>query len=68
MEWGLQEADREGVECWIDSSPFGLGLYKKFGWKEVGYLDVDLGRWGGEAGKVRRTVHMVRSPVVKGDS
>ena len=31
LEWGLQEADREGVECWIDSSPFGLGLHKKFG-------------------------------------
>lgn len=62
LEWGLQQADREGVECWIDSSPFGLGLYKKFGWKEVGYLDIELGKWGGEQGKVRRTVHMVRQP------
>jgi GNAT superfamily N-acetyltransferase len=68
LEWGLQEADREGVECWIDSSPFGLGLYKKFGWKEVGYLDVDLGRWGGEEGKVRRTVDMVRQPHGKDNS
>lgn len=62
LEWGLQEADREGVECWIDASPFGLGLYKKFGWKEVSYLDVELGKWGGEEGKVRRTVNMVRPP------
>lgn len=67
LEWGLSEADRQGRECWIDASPSGLGLYKKFGWKEVGVLDVDLGRWGGEQGKVARTVHMVRAPQVKAE-
>lgn len=63
LDWGLKEADKEGLECWIDSSPFGLGLYKKHGWEEVGYLDIDLGRWGGEQGKFARTVHSECSPI-----
>jgi GNAT superfamily N-acetyltransferase len=62
LEWGLQKADEEQLNCWIDASPFGLGLYKKVGWKEVGKLNVDLGQFGGEEGKVRTTVHMVRAP------
>ena len=63
LEWGLAEADREGVECWIDASPFGLGLYKKHGWKEVGYLDADLTKWGLEEGTpLHRMVHLVRQP------
>lgn len=31
MEWGLKKADELGVEMWIDSTPFGLPLYKKHG-------------------------------------
>jgi GNAT superfamily N-acetyltransferase len=30
LEWGMQEADREGVECWIDCSLIGSRLYKEF--------------------------------------
>ena len=65
LESGLREADKEGVDTWIDSSPQGSGLYKKLGWKEVGGIDIDLGRWGGEKGKIRRTVCMVRPPKVQ---
>ncbi|KAG0649107.1 hypothetical protein D0Z07_4391 [Hyphodiscus hymeniophilus] len=62
LAWGLSEADRLGVECWIEASPFGLGLYKKKGWVEIEHVDVDLGRWGGEEGKTDRLVYMVRPP------
>lgn len=64
LKWGLDKADEEQVDCWIDASPYGLGLYKKFGWKEVGNLDVELDKWGGENGKTERTVHMIRPPKV----
>jgi GNAT superfamily N-acetyltransferase len=51
LEWGLQEADREGVESWINASPYGIGLYKKFGWEECGTLDVELEKiWGEDRG------------------
>lgn len=42
LEWGVQGADDQGVKCWIEASPFGKGLYKKYGWEEVGLLDVDV--------------------------
>ena len=60
LEWGLQEVDELGLECWLDASPYGLGLYKRYGWKEVKVLDFDLSRWGGEDGDVHRTVCMIR--------
>jgi GNAT superfamily N-acetyltransferase len=65
LRWGLAKADEEQVECWIDASPAGLGLYKKFGWVEVGHLDLDLKDWRGGESKVSRTVHLVRPPTAK---
>jgi len=29
LEWGLEKADREGLECWIEASPVGKPLYEK---------------------------------------
>jgi GNAT superfamily N-acetyltransferase len=61
LEWGLEKADKEGLECWIEASPAGKPLYEKVGWKEVGATDVDLRKWGwkGKDG-VKRTVSMFR--------
>lgn len=36
LEWGLEKADREGLEWWIEASPAGKPLYEKLGWREVG--------------------------------
>lgn len=62
LEWGLAKCDEEGLDCWIDASKAGKGLYEKFGWKEVGGVDIDLGRWGGTKGGVDRVTCMVRPP------
>jgi hypothetical protein len=43
MAWGVGEADRRGLPCFLESSPLGQGLYKKFGFEEVGSFEVDLG-------------------------
>lgn len=48
LERGLEKVDREGVESWIDASPAGKALYENMGWREVGYLKMELGRWGGK--------------------
>jgi predicted acetyltransferase len=45
---GLKEADRRGLPAFIEASPVGLGLYKKFGWKEVVKTTVNLKEFGGE--------------------
>jgi len=65
LQWGLAMADEQGVECWIDASPFGKGLYEKMGWKEISFVEVDLGKWGGEEGVTTRTVNMLRLPGAK---
>ena len=31
LEWGLEIADRERWECWVDASREGVGLYRKVG-------------------------------------
>ena len=45
---GLAEADRRGVQTFIEASPAGLGLYKKFGWEETIKTVVNLKDYGGE--------------------
>lgn len=31
MQWGADQADRDGVESYVDGSPLGRGLYQQFG-------------------------------------
>ena len=64
LEWGLEYADREALESWIDASPEGLELYKKLGWMEVGETVVDMGEWGGEVGRKEKVVSLIRKPVI----
>ena len=60
LDWGLKQADEKGYPCYIDSSPQGLGLYKRLGWKEVGFDQIDEGDWGGERGVIDKIVYLIR--------
>lgn len=61
LEWGLDMADREGLETFIEASPAGKPLYEKMGWRVVGFTDVDLRRWGWKGEEdTNRTVSMFR--------
>ena len=33
IRWGLEQADRDGVEAYIEASPVGAPIYERFGWK-----------------------------------
>jgi GNAT superfamily N-acetyltransferase len=65
LRWGLDEADREQVPTWIDASAAGFGLYKKFGWEEVGWVKVDAVPWGGKPTTDRGIANMIREPKPK---
>lgn len=65
LRWGLKQADEEQVECWIDASPAGHGLYKQFGWEDVGTVQTDLRPYGGDAPTGRGVVNMLRQPKAK---
>ncbi|KAL9629199.1 MAG: hypothetical protein Q9204_005410 [Flavoplaca sp. TL-2023a] len=44
---GLAAADRDNARTYIEASPMGLGLYKKFGWKEIDDIVIDMRPHGG---------------------
>ena len=50
MKGVLEVADQEGMGAYVEASSKGLGLYRKFGFEEVGRLEVDCGRFVEEAG------------------
>lgn len=57
---GLAAADRDSARTYIEASPAGLGLYKRFGWKEVETIHIDMTPHGGTG---TATEHcMIREP------
>ena len=62
LEWGIEKADKKGLDCWVDASEAALGFFEKFGWEQVGVVEVDLADWGGVEGKKERVVQCIRKP------
>ena len=62
LGWGIEKADRKGLDCWVNASEVALGCFEKFGWKQVGFVEVDLADWDGEEGKKERVVQCIRKP------
>jgi GNAT superfamily N-acetyltransferase len=61
LEDGLKRADEASLQTVLGASPFGLGLYQKYGF--VGFETRDINLWEYEGGKgcgVNRTVMMHR--------
>ncbi|PQE06742.1 Acyl- N-acyltransferase protein [Rutstroemia sp. NJR-2017a BBW] len=42
IRWGLERADKEGVECYLEASPRGKEIYEYFGFEERGRLIVPV--------------------------
>lgn len=75
MRWGVERADEieredgeeNGVECFLEASPMGVGLYRKWGFVRVGGFEVEVKKGKGEGegeGEVYR--HEVMRRPVKG--
>lgn len=47
LRWGVELADREGLKICLEATPFGLGLYEKFGFRTLTTVDHDVARFGG---------------------
>ena len=62
LELGTKEADERGLDCWADVNEAALGIFEKFGWKQVGVVEVDLADWSGEKGKKERVMQCIRKP------
>ncbi|KAF2257768.1 acyl-CoA N-acyltransferase [Lojkania enalia] len=44
--WGCDRADEKGIEVYLEASPMGKPLYERFGFQEVGKVNVELGQFG----------------------
>lgn len=42
MKWGTEQADSDGVFCWVSSSMVGTKAFQKSGFNEVGRLEATL--------------------------
>ncbi|KAF2747096.1 hypothetical protein M011DRAFT_381004, partial [Sporormia fimetaria CBS 119925] len=47
VKWGVEEADRLGVEGYVEASEMGAPLYERYGFREVKRVEMDLRRTGG---------------------
>lgn len=58
---GLADADRAGLQTYIEASPDGLPLYLKHGWAPVDELVLDMGKHGaGSSGGVEVMPFLMR--------
>jgi len=42
LRWGIERADEEGTETYLEASPDGKPIYEHLGFREVGRLVVEL--------------------------
>lgn len=45
IDWGLDQADKEGSACYVESSPAARPLCIKKGFKHIGEMQIELGRY-----------------------
>ena len=45
VNWGLGQADSEGIQCYVESSPAARYLCAKKGFHQVADMKIDLGRY-----------------------
>lgn len=47
LKWGAEEADRLGLESYLEASPEGKSLYEKRGFEVLDTFVADFSKWGG---------------------
>ncbi|RHZ50823.1 hypothetical protein CDV55_100218 [Aspergillus turcosus] len=60
LDWGVRIADERKARMYLEATPEGYPLYRKFGWRDVDDLVMDFSLYGGE-GEARYVV-MTREP------
>ena len=63
VQWGTDLADEAGLPCYLEASSKGYDLYKRKGFEDVEFLDMDMSKWGREG--VNRHICMIRPAKVK---
>ena len=64
IRWALSNLHLDSMPTWLCAQPDGYSLYKKFGWRDIEAVDIDLSTWAGpnKGYGMHRTVCMLRDP------
>lgn len=62
LQWGLQRADEQGAEAYLETAPSLAPLFEKFGWVVVDEICFDFDEWDVSESGVQRWVCMLRKP------
>jgi len=60
MRWGLERADQEGFEAYLEASPDAVRLYEHFGFREVARTDTWIENERVTPGTMYRNLFMIR--------
>lgn len=63
LKWGCDEADRLGIDSYLEATTKGRPLYEKYGYVKTGMFSEDFTRFGGP--KDSNICLMARPPVAK---
>ncbi|TKA71412.1 hypothetical protein B0A55_07707 [Friedmanniomyces simplex] len=60
MRWGLERADQEGLEAYLEASPEAVRLYERFGFREAGRTETWIENERVRPGTWYRNLFMIR--------
>ena len=60
MDWGIREAEKLSLDCWLQATPNGWHFYHKRGFEDVSSFVIDLGELGWDDGDVWKRRAMER--------
>lgn len=69
LAWGCEQADSHGVMMCLESTPAGLALYKRFGFREVRTIKADMKEFGWNKPydeEAAKRVWMIRDVQIRG--
>ena len=46
VEWGVQQAKKQGVPAYLEATPDGAPVYEKVGFRKVGQKEIELAEFG----------------------
>lgn len=60
INWGLEVAQSHGVPAYTEASIEGFPAYQKAGFRQVGLMELDMGKYGGQG--TRLNMQMIWYP------
>lgn len=65
LAWGVEQADKHGVVMALESTPAGLSMYRRFGFRETEVIKADMKQFGWHEPydeEAAKRVWMIREP------